>query len=78
MAQAQKYEAQDSLGIQPRTVQFSADPKSHWKNGQKRYRTKLEKNLKYPRKATLTAIQYSAPDRAVFFSFYNHLQRLWV
>ena len=23
-------------------------------------------------KAALTAIQYSAPDRAIFFSFYNH------
>ena len=38
----------------------------------------LKENLKYPGKAALTAIQYSAPDRAVFFSFYNHPQRLWV
>uniref|UniRef100_A0A7N2L2S5 Uncharacterized protein n=1 Tax=Quercus lobata TaxID=97700 RepID=A0A7N2L2S5_QUELO len=38
----------------------------------------LKENLKYPRKVALTAIQYSAPDRAVFFSFYNHPQRLWV
>ena len=38
----------------------------------------LKENLKYPRKAALTTIQYSAPDRAVFFSFYNHPQRLWV
>ena len=29
-------------------------------------------------KAAITAIQYSAPDRAVFFGFYNHPQRLWV
>ena len=26
----------------------------------------------------ITAIKYSAPDRAMFFSFYNHLQPLWV
>ena len=38
----------------------------------------LKENLKYPRKAAFTAIQYSAPDKAVFFSFYNHPQRLWV
>ena len=36
----QKYKAQDNLGIQPRTVQSSTDPKSHRKKGQKRYRTK--------------------------------------
>ena len=29
-------------------------------------------------KAVLTAIQYSAPDRAILFSFYNHPQPLWV
>ena len=29
-------------------------------------------------KAALTAIQYSAPDRAILFSFYNHSQPLWV
>ena len=38
----------------------------------------LKENLKYPGKAALIAIQYSAPDRAVFFGFYNHPQRLWV
>ena len=38
----------------------------------------LKENLKYPGKAALTTIQYSAPDRAVFFGFYNHPQRLWV
>ena len=38
----------------------------------------LKENLKYLGKPALTAIQYSAPDRAVFFSFYNHPQRLWV
>ena len=74
-----KYKTQDSLEIQPRTVQSSADPKSHRKKGQKRYRTKTwKKNLKYPGKAVLTAIQYSEPDRAVFFDFYNYPQRLWV
>ena len=29
-------------------------------------------------KATITAIKYSAPDREMFFSFYNHFQPLWV
>ena len=29
-------------------------------------------------KAALTAIQYSAPDKAIPFSFYNHPQPLWV
>ena len=28
--------------------------------------------------AAITAIEYSAPDRAMLFSFYNHLQPLWV
>ena len=27
-------------------------------------------------KAVITAIQYSAPNRAMFFSFYNHPQLL--
>ena len=29
-------------------------------------------------KATITAIKYFAPDRAMLFSFYNHPQPLWV
>ena len=29
-------------------------------------------------KAVITAIKYSAPDRAILFSFYNHPQPLWV
>ena len=29
-------------------------------------------------KATITAIKYSAPDKAILFSFYNHPQPLWV
>ena len=29
-------------------------------------------------KAAITAIKYSALDRAILFSFYNHLQPLWV
>ena len=29
-------------------------------------------------KAAITAIKYSAPDRAMFFIFYNHPQPLWV
>ena len=28
--------------------------------------------------ATITAVKYSTPDRAIFFSFYNHSQPLWV
>ena len=30
------------------------------------------------RKATITTIKYSVPDRAMLFSFYNHSQPLWV
>ena len=30
------------------------------------------------RKAAITAIKYSASGRAMFFSFYNHPQLLWV
>ena len=29
-------------------------------------------------KDTITAIKYSAPDRVMLFSFYNHPQPLWV
>ena len=29
-------------------------------------------------KAAITAIKYSAPDRAILFNFYNHPQPLWV
>ena len=29
-------------------------------------------------KAVITTIKYSAPNRAMLFSFYNHLQPLWV
>ena len=29
-------------------------------------------------KTTITAIKYSAPDRTILFSFYNHSQPLWV
>ena len=29
-------------------------------------------------KAALTAIQYSAPDKAILSSFYNHPQPLWI
>ena len=29
-------------------------------------------------KIVITAIKYSAPDRAILFSFYNHPQPLWV
>ena len=29
-------------------------------------------------KAAITAIEYSAPNKAMLFSFYNHPQPLWV
>ena len=29
-------------------------------------------------RATIIAIKYSAPDRAILFSFYNHPQPLWI
>ena len=29
-------------------------------------------------KAAITAIEYSVPDRAILFNFYNHPQPLWV
>ena len=29
-------------------------------------------------KAAITAIKYSAPNRAILFSFYNHFQPFWV
>ena len=29
-------------------------------------------------KAAIIAIEYSVPDRAMFFSFYNYPQPLWV
>ena len=82
------------LETQPRVILSSAYPRSPWKEGQKRYRNSLGKNLKISRsidkgtldsittkdkgKAALTAIQYSAPVRAILFSFYNHPQPLWV
>ena len=48
------------------------------KRGKNSIGLSLKENLKYPGKATLTAIQYSALDRAIFFGFYNHPQRPWV
>ena len=70
----------------------SAYPRIHRREGQKRYKNKLKKKSKVfvpiekgmlesvndRGKAALTAIQYSAPDRAILFSFYNHPQPLWV
>ena len=57
----------------PRQIQSST--RKRGKNG---IGLSWKENPKYPGKAALTAIQYSAPDRAVFFGFYNHSQRLWV
>ena len=37
----------------------------------------LKENLRISGKAALIAIQCSAPDRAVFFSFINHPQQFW-
>ena len=39
---------------------------------------KSTKTIKNKRKATIIAIKYPAPDRAMLFSFYNHPQPLWV
>uniref|UniRef100_A0A7N2QXT8 Uncharacterized protein n=1 Tax=Quercus lobata TaxID=97700 RepID=A0A7N2QXT8_QUELO len=39
---------------------------------------KSTKTTKNKGKATITAIKYSAPDRAILFSFYNCPQPLWV
>lgn len=36
----------DNLAIQPRTVLSSANPTSHQREGQKRYRTKFERKSK--------------------------------
>ena len=87
-------QVQNSLETQPRTIQSSTCLRSHWKEGQKRYRNSLEKNLKISMsvgkdtldslttkdkgKAALTAIQYSTPNRAILSSFYNHPQPLWI
>ena len=57
----------------PRQTQHSTE-----KRGKNGTGPSLKENLKYPGKAALTTIQYSAPDGAVFFGFYNHPQRLWV
>ena len=40
-------QVQNSIVIQPRTIQSSASPKSPRKKWQKWYRNNLEKNLKY-------------------------------
>ena len=40
-------QVQHSIGIQPRTIQSSASPKSLRKKGYKWYRNNLGKNLKY-------------------------------
>ena len=53
--------------------------KSHRREGQKRYRNKFERKSKISGKSypyCHSAIQCSAPDRATFFGFYNHPQRL--
>ena len=69
--------ALSSLGIQPRTIQSSADPKSHRKRRIKAgIGSNLKENLRISGKAAPIAIQCPAPDRAVLFSFINHLQQL--
>ena len=76
MAQALRYRAQNSSGIHPRTIQSSADPKSHQKKrGKTGIGPNLKENLRISGKAALIAIQCSAPDRAVLFSFINHPQQ---
>ena len=39
---------------------------------------KSTKTTKNKGKTAITAIKYSAPNRAMLFSFYNHTQPLWV
>ena len=79
MARAQHTRPKTVLGIQPRTVQSSADPKAHQRKGQSRYKTKLGREPKnIQRKAALIAVQCSAPDKAVSLNCYNHSQPLYV
>ena len=68
----------DNHAIQPRIGLSSANPTSHQSEGRKGIELSLKEHLKCLGKAVLTAIQYSAPDRAEFYGFYNHPQRLWV
>ena len=76
MAQALQYRAQNGFGMQPRTIQSSADPRSHQKKkGKTGIGPNLKENLRISGKAALIAIQYSAPDRAVLLSFINHPQQ---
>ena len=76
MAQALQYRAQNSFGMQPRTIQSSTDLKSHQKKrGKTGIGPNLKENLRISGKAALIAIQCSAPDRAVLFSFINHPQQ---
>ena len=42
-------QVQNNLGTQPRTIQSSACPRPHKKEGQKWYKNNLGKNLKYLR-----------------------------
>ena len=67
--------ALSSFGIQPRTIQSSADPKSHQKRGKTGIGPNLKENLRISGIAALIAIQCSTPDRAVLFSFINHPQQ---
>ena len=91
MAQARQYKYEVALGhsrgrFTPRHNRGLTRRKG--KNGIK---TTLEKKSKISepikrgmlesvmtRESYLTAIQYSAPDRAILSSFYNHPQPLWV
>ena len=57
----------DSLGIQPRTVQSSTNPKSHQKKkrGKIGIKPNLKENLRISEKAALIAVQCATPGRAV-------------
>ena len=73
---------QNSLGTQPRTIQYSACPGSHWKERQKRYRSSLEKNLKISRsieKDTLESVttRESCPYcHSILCTWQNHTLQL--
>ena len=78
MAQALQYRAQNSFGMQLRTIQSSADPKPHQKKkGKTGIGPNLKENLRISGTAAIIAIQCAAPDRVVLFSFINHPQQFW-
>ena len=68
----------DNLAIQPRTVLSSANPTSHQSEGQKGYRTKLERAPKISRESCPYCHLILCTWQNQILWFYNHPQRLWV